>query len=143
GTELRSTYSSYDIRAGYMYGLISGKRQALSLNAELALYDTYVELALADDPSQETSEDVTLLRPTLGASYQLSLGKHWWTFIDAAAWADSELKIVDFSAKLAYKITSKWALSGGYRYINRELDTGRIYNKTKRNELTLGVWYAW
>jgi len=137
---LRSSYIAYDYRFGYGYSAIQTERFSLTLGAALAVYDTELELTGSE---QEAHIAERAIRPTLGMRVHFSIARNWLVFANFAGWSDSEYEIRDLTAQLAYRIDDSWALSLGYRRVDREVNTSKIYNRHERDQLALGVWYFW
>jgi len=145
GTTIRSRYLGYDYRLGYGYSLVSAPRFGVELTASLAAFDTVVSLEF-DNPELdrndfELEESATVVRPTVGGRIEWAMTPHWLLFSELAFWSDSEVKLLDFTTQLAYRIDDNWAVSLGYRRVNRTVDDGDLYNVADRNQAALGIWY--
>ncbi len=45
--------------------------------------------------------------------------------------------------QLGYRLHRKWALTLGYRYVERKVDVTELYNNVDRSQTALGVQYMW
>jgi len=140
GSTLRSRYVANDIRVGYAYDVFDSERQEWTLGASLAVFDTVLELQSGDTTARIGN---TLVRPVLGVQYESA--PYGRVYIRAAynAWRDSEVSLTDFTAQVAYRIDSSWALSLGYRYVDREIRSNELTNDVSQNQVALGVLYFW
>lgn len=140
GSSVRSRYVANDYRLGYGYTLIDSKRYGLILGASMAIFDTVLELA-GSDTSAEVAN--TIVRPVLGVRFESAPLDRWLFFAAYNSWQDSEVSLKDFTAQVAFRIDDSWALSLGYRYVDREIDTDELFNDVNRNQVAIGVWYVW
>jgi hypothetical protein len=140
GSSVRSRYVANDYRLGYGYTLFDSKRYGLTLGASMAIFDTVLELT-GSDTSAEVAN--TIVRPVLGVRFELAPLDRWLFFAAYNSWQDSEVSLKDFTAQVAYRIDSSWALSLGYRNVDRKIDTDELFNDVNRNQVALGVWYVW
>ncbi len=140
GSSARSRYVANDYRFGYGYTLFDTKRHGLTLGASLAVFDTVLELASGDTVAEVSD---TIVRPVLGVRFESAPLNRWLFFAAYHSWQDSEVSLKDFTAQVAFRIDASWALSLGYRYVDRKIDTNELFNDVKRNQVALGVWYVW
>ena len=84
-----------------------------------------------------------VVRPTLGVRAQLALNENWLAYARFSGWTDNDYEIRDYTAQLARRLGPSWALSLGYRHVDREVDVSELYNRQERDQLALGVWYFW
>lgn len=145
GTAIRSRYLGYDYRVGYGYSLLRTPRLNIELTASAAAFDTVVSLEYQDtDPEPhevKLEESATVFRPTVGGRIEWEMSPHWLLFSELAYWSDSDVELLDFTTQLAYRIDNSWAVSLGYRRVNRTIDDGDLYNVADRNQAVLGIWY--
>jgi len=142
GLALQSRYLAYDYRAGYSYAMVNNPRFRLSAGASIAAFDTELALRNRTDGT-EIKQHVLTVRPTADLTLESALSQRWLAFMSVAVWPGSDVRIVDATAQLAYRLSHKWALSLGYRRVERRIDTDELFNDVNRNQITLGVWYFW
>lgn len=140
GTSVRSRYIAYDYRAGYGYALFTSDRYRLSLLASLAVFDTELKL---ETMNSETKVRDSFAKPNLGARFAMIPADRWMIYASYNTWQDSEFSIKDFTTQVVYRIDSSWALSLGYRFVDREVDIDELFNDVHRKQIALGVWYSW
>jgi len=140
GSSLRSRYVANDVRVGYAYDLFDSERQEFTVGASLAVFDTVLELQSGDTKAKIGN---TLVRPVLGVRYESAPTNRVYIRAGYNVWHDSELSLKDFTAQVAYRIDASWALSLGYRYVDREIHSDELTNDVNRNQVALGVLYFW
>jgi len=140
GSSARSRYVANDYRAGYGYTLLNSNRYGLTLTSSLAVFDTVLELTSGDITAKTGA---TIVRPTVGVRFEAAPADRWLFFAAYNTWRDSEVSFRDVTAQVAYRIDASWALSLGYRFVDREIDVDDIFSDVKRNQVALGVWYLW
>ncbi|MCP4897813.1 MAG: phosphatase PAP2 family protein [bacterium] len=141
GVTLQSRYLAYDYRAGYSYALVNTPDFRFTAGASFAVFET--DVALSDRQDFRANEHVVMLRPTLDLSIDASLSDRWLAYVNYSVWSDSEVKMMDATAQLVFRLSPKWALSLGYRRVERRIDVSELYNQVDRNQTALGVWYIW
>ena len=140
GNTVRSRYVANDYRLGYGYSVLESKRFNLMLGASLAIFDTLLELATDNEMS---IVDTTVVKPALGVTLEVSPADRWLFFASYNNAHDSEVLIEDFTAQLAFRIDASWALSLGYRRVDRKIEADELANDVHRSQIALGVWYLW
>ena len=140
GTTVQSRYLAYDYRVGAGAVLLRRGRTRLTVGGSLALFDT--EVALTGD-EVEIAERVTAVRPLVMIGLESVLGRRWLTWVTLHWWSDSSMKIADGTAQVGYRLHSKWAMTLGYRRVERKVNVEELYNKVSRNQIALGVVYMW
>ena len=141
GTTIQTRYLAYDFRVGANWAFVTRPRYRLTAGASLAAFFTEVGAIDAEDLDASTS--VTAYRPTLDLGFDAALGKRWLAFAFVNFWSDSSVEIVDATAQIAYQLHPKWALSLGYRRVERKVATSKLFTDVDRNQVALGVYYIW
>lgn len=100
-------------------------------------------MGATDAHDLDAKQSVTAYRPTLDLGFNFALGKRWLTFVAVSVWSDSSVEIFDGTAQIGYRLHSKWALSLGYRRVERRIDTSELFTDVDRNQVALGVFYLW
>ena len=75
--------------------------------------------------------------------FEAAPANRWLIFAAYNVWQDSEVFFRDVTAQVAFRIDDSWALSLGYRFVDREIDIDELFNDVDRNQVALGVWYLW
>lgn len=140
GSTARSRYVANDYRVGYGYTLLDSKRFNLTLGASLAVFDSVLELS-SGDIKAKTGD--TIVRPMVAARMTAAPANRWLIYAAYNTWQDSEVAIQDVTAQLAFRIDDSWALSLGYRYVDRQIDVDDLFSDLTRNQIAIGVWYLW
>lgn len=140
GSFVRSRYVANDYRIGYGYTLLDTNRLEITLGGSLAVFDSVLELASNDAKSKINT---TYVRPTVAARIEFAPADRWLLYAAYNTWRDSEVSFQDFTAQVAYRIDDSWALSLGYRNVDREIDDDSLFSDVIRNQVALGVWYFW
>ncbi len=140
GSYARSRYVVHDYRVGYGYTFFDTKRYGLTLGGSLAVFDTVLELTSGDIKAKTGA---TVVRPTVAVRFEAAPANRWLIFAAYNVWQDSEVSFQDLTAQVAFRIDDSWALSLGYRYVDREIDIDELFNDVNRNQVALGIWYLW
>jgi len=140
GSSVRSRYVANDYRIGYGYSLLDTERYGLTIGASLVVFDSVLELSSNDAVAKVST---TVVKPTAGVRFEMAPVDRWLFFANYNTWHDSEVAIDDFTAQLAYRIDKSWALSVGYRRVDRRIDVDELFNDVRRNQVALGIWYLW
>jgi len=140
GLNTSSRYVANDYRIGYGYDVVNNDRFRLIMGGSVAVFDTLLKLS-NDSVTARVTE--TLIRPTVGARLQTKFAKRWLFFAGYHTWRDSEVAISDATAQLGFVIDENWALSLGYRYSDRKIDTEKLFVDTHIDQVALGIWYLW
>jgi len=140
GSPVRSRYVANDYRIGYGYSVLDTERYGLTLGASLTVFDSVLEL-IGDDTIAKVS--TTVVKPSVGVRFEAALADRWLFFANYNTWHDSEVAIDDFTAQVAYRIDKSWALSIGYRSVDRKIDVDELFNDVRRSQIALGIWYLW
>jgi membrane-associated phospholipid phosphatase len=140
GSLVRSRYVANDYRVGYGYSLFDTPRYALTLGASLTIFDSVLELASGDTLAKVST---TTVKPTVGLRFEAAPADRWLFFAGYNAWHDTDVSIDDFTAQLAFRIDNSWALSLGYRRIDRQITVDELFNNVRRDQIAVGVWYLW
>jgi hypothetical protein len=91
----------------------------------------------------ETKVRDSFAKPNVGARFAMIPADRWMIYAAYNTWQDSEFSIKDFTTQVVYRIDSSWALSLGYRFVDREVDIDELFNDVHRKQIALGVWYSW
>ena len=140
GSSVRSRYVANDYRIGYGYTLVDTERIELTLGGSLAVFDSVLELASDDTKSKINT---TYVRPAVAVRMEVAPAERWLIYAAYSSWRDSKVSFQDFTAQVAFRIDDSWALSLGYRNVDREIDDDRLFSDVIRNQVALGVWYFW
>jgi membrane-associated phospholipid phosphatase len=140
GSAVRSRYVANDYRFGYGYSVLETKRYGLTLGVSLAILDSVVELS-SDDTLAKV--DTTMVKPAVTVRFEAALASRWLFFSNFSTTHDSEVLIEDFTAQLAFRIDESWALSLGYRRVDRKIEVDELFNDIHRSQIALGVQYLW
>ena len=140
GSSARSRYVANDYRVGYGYTLLDTQRYGLTLGGSLAVFDSVLELTSGDTVAKTGA---TIVRPTVSVRFEAAPTNRWLFFAAYNTWRDSEVSFQDVTAQVAYRIDASWALSLGYRNVNREIDVDELFSDVNRDQIALGVWYIW
>jgi len=140
GSPVRSRYVANDYRIGYSYSLFRTKHFGLSLGASLAVFDSVLELSGNDTIAKVST---TTVKPSVGMRFEAAPADRWFFFASYSSWHDSEVAIDDLTAQVAFRIDKSWALSVGYRRVDRKIDVDELFNDVRRNQIALGIWYFW
>lgn len=141
GTVVQTRYLAYDYRAGFGWAVVNRPRFRLLLGGSAAVFST--EVGMVEEEGIDLSRSSTFIRPTIDGAFDLALGTRWILFSNLAWWGGTTVTIFDGSVQLGYRIHPKWALSLGYRRVERTIEQTKLYTNVDRNHLTLGVFYAW
>ncbi len=141
GTTVQSRYQAFDYRLGAAYAVVNKPRFRLALGGSVTVFDTEVGFVSEDDV--KVSEGVVVVRPVLSVSLEAALGGRWYGFARYHWWSDSDFETKDTTVQLGYRLHRKWALSLGYRYLERKVDVTELYNNVDRSQTALGVRYMW
>jgi hypothetical protein len=98
---------------------------------------------MTEEDGISASRSMTDFRPVLHAGATLSLGPRWLALGGLHWWSDSDVTIADGSVQIGYRIHPKWALSCGFRRVERSIKQSELYTNVDRNQIALGVIYAW
>lgn len=140
GTAVRSRYIGYDYRVGAGLVALRRPRVQVVVGGSLAVFDTSFRL----ETDRETlSAGEVVVRPLVSARLSAALGRRWLAWSSVNWWSDSDVGLTDLTAQVGFLLDPKWALSLGYRWVDRTVDAGELSNTMRRNQTALGVWYFW
>lgn len=141
GTTVQTRYMAYDYRAGFRWAVVRKPSYRILLGAAAEFF--YTEVGMSEEDGISVSRSMTEFRPVVHASATVSLGPRWLALCGLHWWSDSDVTIADGSVQIGFRLHPKWTLTTGYRRVERSIKQSSLYTTVDRNQLALGVIYAW
>jgi hypothetical protein len=120
-----ATYQFSSYRATYRYRIYQGDTWTWRLGATAFVRDARV--ALAQDGLEAEDTDVGFV-PLAHLGGEARLGPRWTVVLDLDAIAAPQGRAIDFSGRVRYALSDRWAIGGGYRTIEGGADVESVYN---------------
>ena len=125
GVPTEATYQFDSWRLTYRYRFHHGDRWTWWVGATAKIRDAKIELQQGGVTSRDT--DLGLV-PLLHLAADWRLAERWHLLLDLDALAGGPGRAEDFSAKLAYDLNERWAITAGYRTVEGGADTDDVYS---------------
>jgi hypothetical protein len=125
GLSTDATYQFNSWRLSYRYRLKNGERWKLWIGATAKVRDAKIELRQDQTASRDT--DLGLV-PLLYFRADYSLTDRWHLIFDLEALAGGPGRAIDFTLKLGYDVSPRWAVTFGYRTLEGGADVEDVYN---------------
>lgn len=124
GLPLDATYEFTSYRATYRFRVSAGETWTWRVGATAFVRDARV--ALRQGPRAAEDTDVGFV-PLGHLDGEARLGERWRLLLDLDAAAAPQGRAIDFSGRLQYALSERWALGGGYRTIEGGADVPRVF----------------
>jgi membrane-associated phospholipid phosphatase len=131
---------TYDFR--YRYEFVPKSDWQLKLGGMLSIQDFAIELAYSDGTSHERVSDLVLL-PLLHAHVGYNISDDFLVYVEGEGISFGHDKSFEAIGKFQWNIDENWDIGLGYRYVARDIETDRLVNNLRMDQVILSAAYTW
>jgi hypothetical protein len=125
GVPTEATYRFNSWRVSYRYRFHDGERWSWWVGFTAKVRDAKVELRQGETTSRDT--DLGFV-PLAHLSADWRFADRWHLLLDLDALAGGPGRAEDLAIKLAYDLSERWTITGGYRTLEGGADTDEVYS---------------
>jgi hypothetical protein len=138
-TELQGTYKFNSYRLTYRYDFVQKPRVEFGLGFTAKIRDAKIALSSPGLVSEKTNVGFV---PIINFRLLWNMDDHFGLLLDGDALVAPQGRAEDVLIALAYKLSDRFAIRGGYRILEGGADNDEVYNFSLFNYASVGISYT-